>query len=241
MIEALQMRLGEISERALARVTQIDRMLKYNFNPLQPRDREGRWSSDSSGGITPAAVGGQTRRGGTSGGRAWERFPHAEFRNRLATAEGNADKPDFGYGEIRQSTDALGRYQMTPNARRAVGMIDANGNWTGKYGIHSRAQFLADHLAQEKALTDYLQDTERQLRANGSSDFIGRTVDGFRDRFTITRAGLIAAAHRQGAPRTRRYLSRIADNGFTSDGLALTGEELAIETRLRTFSDVLYE
>ena len=119
-------------------------------------------------------------------------------------------------------------------------MIDTNGNWTRKYGIHSCAQFLADHVAQENALTDYPQDVGRQLQANGSFDFIGSSVD-FRDRFTMTRAGLIAAAHPEGAPRTRRYLSRIADNGFTSHGLALTGEELAIETRLRTFSDVPYE
>jgi hypothetical protein len=54
---------------------------------------------------------------------------------------------------------------MTPVALRAIGMIDANGNWTGRHGIHSRAQFLANPDAQEKALTDYLRDTERQLRA----------------------------------------------------------------------------
>jgi hypothetical protein len=90
-------------------------------------------------------------------------------------------------------------------------------------------------------LTDYLREVERQLRANGSSDFTGRNVDGLRGRFAITRAGLVAAAHREGAPRTRRYLSRIVENGFTSKGLALTPEELAIETRLRTFADAAYE
>ena len=52
---------------------------------------------------------------------------------------------------------------------------------------------------------------------------------------------MIAAAHREGAPQTRRHLSRIAQNGFVSRGLALSREELAIETRLRTFSDVPYE
>jgi hypothetical protein len=31
----------------------------------------------------------------------------------------------------------------------AAGMVNANGNWTGKYGIHSRSQFLADHDAQD--------------------------------------------------------------------------------------------
>lgn len=120
-------------------------------------------------------------------------------------------------------------------------MIDAKGNWTGKYGIRSRAQFLADHIAQENALTDYLRDIGRQLRANGSFDFIGNPIDGLRDRFTITRAGLIAAAHRAGATATSHYLLQIADNGFSSVGLTLRPEALAIETRLRIFSDVYYE
>jgi hypothetical protein len=39
--------------------------------------------------------------------------------------------------------------------------MDRDGNWTGKYGIHSGAEFLADPEAQEKAHTDYLSETER--------------------------------------------------------------------------------
>jgi hypothetical protein len=33
---------------------------------------------------------------------------------------------------------------MTPDALSAAGIIDDAGHWTGKYGIHSRAQFLAN-------------------------------------------------------------------------------------------------
>ncbi|MGC2081437.1 MAG: hypothetical protein WA728_36560 [Xanthobacteraceae bacterium] len=43
-----------------------------------------------------------------------------------------------------------------------------------KYGVHSRAEFLADPEAQEKALTDYLADNERQLRANGALAHMAR-------------------------------------------------------------------
>jgi hypothetical protein len=152
MIAALQLRLGEICDDSIARLIQVDRLLKHNFNPLQPRNRLGRWAGDGSDGVLPARAGGPLPRRPASGGRAWERFPNAEFRNRLAIAEGSADKPDFGYSEVRQSADALGRYQMTPKARREAGMIDGDGNWTGKYGIRSRTQFLADHVAQESAL-----------------------------------------------------------------------------------------
>lgn len=147
----------------------------------------------------------------------------------------------FGYGAVNQKTGALGRYQMTPTALRATGMIDADGNWTGKYGIDSRAQFLAAPEAQEKVLTEYLQDSERQLKANGSFEFVGKEIDGLRAHFTVTRAGLIAAGHREGARAVHGYLDRIIRNGSTSQGVSLTREERAIETRLRTFADAPYE
>jgi hypothetical protein len=108
MIAALQLRLGEISDNSIAQLARADAVLKYNFNPLQPRNRQGRWSGDTSGEVVPARAGGAPWRRLTSGGRTWERFPNADFRNRLATAEGNADKPNFGYGEVRHRIGALG-------------------------------------------------------------------------------------------------------------------------------------
>jgi hypothetical protein len=95
-------------------------------------------------------------------------------------------------------------------------------------------------IAQEKALTDYLGDIEHQLRVNGSLDFAGRTIDGLHDRFQLSRAGLVAAAHREGARETRAYLKRIEENGFSSRGLMLNNHELAVETRLHTFADLPY-
>lgn len=94
---------------------------------------------------------------------------------------------------------------------------------------------------KKKALTDYLRDLERQLRANGSFQFIGTGVAGLREHFAITPGGLIAAAHRQGAEATRRYLETTASNGFSSRSLALNERQRAVETRLRTFADAPYE
>jgi hypothetical protein len=241
MIAALQLGIGEISDDSIAWLTRADRLSKHAFNSLEPRDWHGRWSGDSSARVVPARAGGSMPRKPTSGGRAWERFPNAEFRNRLATAEGNAGKDDFGYGEVRASNGALSRYQMLPNALRAVGLLDANGRWTGKYGIHSRTQFLADRDAQERALSDFLTDTEHQLRANGAFEYLGSDIDGRVAHYTVTRAGLIAAGHRAGATNTFHYLRRVAGNGFSSRSLALDRDELATETRLRTFADTQYE
>ncbi len=130
---------------------------------------------------------------------------------------------------------------MKPVGLKAAGMMDRAGNWTGKYGIHSPAEFLADPEAQENALTDYLNDNIRQLRANGAFGYIGETIDGVKARFPVTRAGIIAAAHREGVSATADYLKRVKANGFSSKGLRLKLPDRPIETRLRTFSGASYE
>jgi hypothetical protein len=241
MISAVLLGFGKMSDDGMKRLARAEALLKFNFNPAEPRDQGGHWARGDAGAITPIRADGPSAGSPSHAARAWVSQSNAAFRNRLAIAEGNVDKPNFGYGEVNEKAEALGRYQMRPNGLHAAGMIDANGNWTGKYGIHSRAEFLADPEVQEKALTDYLQDTERQLKANGSFNFIGKSVDGLVSRFTVTRAGLIAAGHREGPTATRRYLATLAGNGFISRGLDLTRQQRAIETRLRTFSDAVYE
>lgn len=245
-IAALQLQFADVQEDRLARLARTDELLKANFNPAQPRDANGRWTADSNAGTAvPARSRQQSPR---TNPRTWERFPNPDFRNRLAVAERTAGHPHFGYREVLDRTDstghrhiALGRYQITPAGLQAAGMMDKHGSWTGKYGIHSRAQFLGSPEAQEKALSDFLGVTERQLRAAGAFEHIGESIDGIRDRFTITRAGLIAAGHREGATATRAYLRRVAANGFTSKGLDLDDTDRAIETHLRTFADARYQ
>ena len=233
--------------------------IKAGFNPDQPRvpadnPDGGQWTDGGNGGaefegssragnvVSPGAGHPEPRH--RDSGRVWERFPNPDFRDKLAIAEQSADKPNFGYTQVHHRPEgrfALGRYQMTQVGLRAAGMMDAHGNWTGKYGIHSIAQFLASPEAQEKALTDLLNDTERQLQANGAFDFIGATIDGRIARFTVTRSGLIAAGHREGARETRAYLRILQDSGFSSDGAKLTERDLRVETRLRSFADAPYE
>ncbi len=91
------------------------------------------------------------------------------------------------------------------------------------------------------ALTDLPTDDERQLRANDSFDFVGKTIVGLRARFTITRGGLIAPSHRGGAEGTSEYLDTAASYGFVTRGHQLSREYRRVETRLRTFADAPYE
>jgi hypothetical protein len=252
MIAAVRLRMGEIAEDRIERLARADSLLKANFNPDEPRDDHGRWIESTGGNFififddphegdegstgsgsrnpVPTNAGGK----GPAVPRAWEHYPNADFRNRLAIAEQSAGHKNFGYGEANNINDpkliALGRYQMTPVGLEAAGMMDHAGNWTGKYGIHSPAEFLADPDAQEKALTDYIDDNIRLLRTKSAFAHIGETIDGLKARFPVTRAGIIAAAHREGARATASYLNRIKANGFSSRGLLLSRQERAIET-----------
>ncbi|MGH7059883.1 MAG: hypothetical protein ACREFH_05810, partial [Stellaceae bacterium] len=92
-----------------------------------------------------------------------------------------------------------------------------------------------------KGADGLLERQHSATSANGAFAHIGQTIDGLRARFPVTLAGMLAAAHREGAVATRDYLNRIAENGFTSKGLGLSRQERAIKTRLRTFSDASYE
>jgi hypothetical protein len=56
MIATLHLRLGEISDDAFARVARTDALLKYNFNPDEPRDPHGRWTDEGgSSAVEPYA------------------------------------------------------------------------------------------------------------------------------------------------------------------------------------------
>lgn len=258
MIAAVQLRLGEIPENRLARIAQLDSLLKYDFDPDEPRDWHGRWTTeggedgasggdggtDAGGDASDAAGGGGGGGGSSAGGeadtgsrsteasaeaegssqprpsaseRVWERFPNADFRNRLAIAEQTANKPNFGYTELLESPGgnfALGRYQLTQ-----AGLIAAAGNGLDRSAPRHRA------AAAGEWLIPLCRDDNRRLV----------------DRFTVTRAGLLAAGHRYGARETREYLDKEASSGFSSARVNLTPADRAVETRLRMFANVRYE
>lgn len=251
MIAAVHLGLPDIEGDRIERLAHTDALLRANYKPDEPRDAQGRWTDGDGAGAGSSGRGdAPTSAGGTgpSASRAWENYSNPDFRNRLAIAEGSVKPNDSGYGEMLDRRDrngrrllAFGRYQMTPAALQAAGMMDRDGSWTGKYGIHSRAEFLADPDAQEKALSDYLADLDRQLRANGAYTHVGETIDGLKARFPVTRAGILAAAHREGAGATIDYLGRVKAHGLTSKGLSLKPQDRPIETRLRTFSGARYE
>lgn len=190
---------------------------------------------------------------------AWPDSPiHAEFRRAIHRKESDGAGND---GYAASGNGAYGRYQMRVPALQDAGLIDRDGRWTGKYGLNSFEDFLRAPEAQEKAFADFMARTEGYVR-QAASGFEGREIEGKLATFKVTEAGLVAAAHRQGAGMLAPYFEFQKDNNWKSgdfenipdrvvaqiaklqegiDNPKPAKEVLAsIETRLREFSRVPY-
>ncbi|MCQ4161873.1 hypothetical protein NON00_18320 [Roseomonas sp. GC11] len=164
------------------------------------------------------------------------------LRSLLAEAEGTADEPCQGYAIRNTRSGALGRYQILPVALRDIGWQDAQGRWTERAaaaGVRSEADFLARPTAQEQAMADYLRRTEQQLSANGAFDKAGRRLTGVDGQpILLTRTGLVAAAHRQGAGAVARWLENRLEKPQAPLSPAQRNLFQSIETRLRNFTSL---
>lgn len=190
---------------------------------------------------------------------AWPDSPiHTEFRRAIHQKESEGAGTD---GYAASGNGAYGRYQMRVPALQDAGLIDDKGKWTGKYGLNSVEDFLRQPEAQEKAFADFMARTEGYVRRIAPA-YEGRVVEGRKASFEITEAGLVAAAHRQGAGMLAPYFEFQKDNNWKSgnfenipdrvvaqiaklqDGVAApqsAAEVLrSIETRLREFSRIPY-
>jgi hypothetical protein len=185
------------------------------------------------------------------------------YREEIASRESGRGGPKHGY-DMRggRSGNVLGRYQMTEVAQKEIGLRNPDNSWNrdNGYGARGEEEFLANPGAQEHAFEDYTLANDRQLGANGAYTFVGQAVAGKEGNFTVTRCGLAAAAHREGARAVRDYLRYHRDTSGGHGGpwlsrrrrldpMRMTGVELRreetrnavfdrIETRLRQFERI---
>jgi hypothetical protein len=174
----------------------------------------------------------------------WRARSNPRFRERIAEAESSADKPNHGYGERNAASGALGRYQMMPRTLLDIRWKDAGGGWTDRsraQGVASDREFLTNPEAQEAAMDDLLRRYEAQAEEQRLFDRVGRKIRGRVAEITVTEAGIIAAVHRGGAERTRRYFEKIDRAGGDSARASLDERDRAIETRLRRFQGGTYQ
>ena len=208
--------IGELTERG---------------NPYH--DRRGLFTTPD-GAVSPAADK-QPKQHST----AWKIRPNAAFRQKIAERESTAQRPDNGYGAESPSGKALGRYQMQKDALIDGGWKDRDGTWSEKAneaGIRTDKDFLANPDAQEQAFTDALQAYHDQLSNDGARSYVGQTVkDSTGNPLVVAEAGILAAAHKQGARAVRQYLDPVARTHLKPQQLK------NIEGRLRYAADIPYD
>ena len=128
---------------------------------------------------------------------------YSDFLNALGDREFSGD-----YGVVN-SLGYLGKYQFGELALIDVGYYTADGtadndwqqaHWTGKGGVHSKADFLADHAAQENAIRAYMQLQWSYL--GDARKYEGQVIHGI----AITVSGLLAGAHLVGAGTVATFL-----------------------------------
>ena len=138
---------------------------------------------------------------------------------------------------------AWGAYQLQNGSFQELGLMDGNKKWiaNNKYGVKTREAYLNAPRIQEIIAQDLFKNHQKQLAANGAWRRAGQRVTGRENNFTITEAGLLAAAHREGAEGVRQYLDDLESYDWTSKGKPLPSDKklrarfLAVETRLRKF------
>lgn len=103
----------------------------------------------------------------------------------------------------------LGKYQFGELALRDIGYYTYDGTsandwkpgfWTGKNGVDSKAEFLANHSAQESAIRAYMSLQWQYMKDAWA--YGGQVLDGVK----ITDSGMLAGAHLLGAGNLNIFL-----------------------------------
>ena len=137
---------------------------------------------------------------------------------------------------------ALGKYQFRRPALEETGYMKS-GKFTGKDGIYNIDDFIRNSQIQEKAVREFAEKNYRYLNNYELLSKAGDIIAGKVADFPVTVSGMIAAAHKEGAPMVSKYFNALEKNNkgqYYIDYDKYTGNTLrgflAIETRLRTYA-----
>lgn len=155
------------------------------------------------------------------------RRTYSAFLNALGEREsgGNYNAENaYGY---------LGKYQFGELALRDIGYYTYDGTsandwkpgfWTGKNGVDSKAEFLANHSAQESAIRAYMSLQWQYMKDAWA--YGGQVLDGVK----ITESGMLAGAHLVGAGNLNIFL---LSGGVT---IAVDGNNVSVKTYVKQFA-----
>lgn len=140
------------------------------------------------------------------------------------------------YGAVSSSGSYLGRYQMGAGALTDAGFKE-NGSWTTlakKYGITDNASFLSSPQGQEVAIRLFHAKLWKQLVHYGAESVIGDSYIGV----TITKSGLLAAAHLVGA---LGIMTAIRNNTTIADANGTTAKRYMSELMGYDISEIVHK
>ncbi len=115
----------------------------------------------------------------------WAGTTYADYLRSLAQRESSMNQyavNKYGYS---------GLYQMGSSALKDAGYKTSSGAWTGKDGINSQADFLANAQAQTNAVTAYHTKAWQTIQYYGLDKYVGQTINGVE----VTASGLLAGYH----------------------------------------------
>ncbi len=143
-------------------------------------------------------------------------YRYSPFDGALARKELGRN-PNEGYSTYVYGAGnyAYGRYQMRPGALTDTKMIDAQGNWTGKFGVRSWQEFLENPQAQEAAFSEWKGLLETSVQTHHLQR-LGKTITGLKADITVTESGLVAAMHIRGRAGVIRYFEWLENKGWNS-------------------------
>jgi integrating conjugative element protein (TIGR03758 family) len=137
---------------------------------------------------------------------AWAASEYSDYLAALSAKEsGNNPASVNRYG-------FLGSFQMGESALIDVGYYrkdstpnvnDWQGSWTGKNGINSKADFLANVVGQTQVISDYNSKQWSSIQTLGLDSYVGQTVGGI----LLTESGLLAGAHLVGVGGLKLFLT----------------------------------
>jgi len=133
-----------------------------------------------------------------------------EFFKALAHKESSSrfDKVNkFGYlGKYQFGEEALiglGYYKKDGSAKN-----DWRGEWTGKYGILSKQDFINNPLVQEIAIRELTVSNWKIAKAHKLDKFLGKKIHGT----YITQEGILAAMHLKGPRSVNSFIFHGVDS-----------------------------
>ena len=187
-----------------------------------------------------------------------------KYHPAFATAIGRNVERSPHYGVARRNAEgkitAWGYHQIQDAGLRDTKMKDPAGNWTGRWGVATDDDYLANkNRAQDRAYDEYLGTIEGYNRVAGNFAHVGKANERRRKDglpMTITEVGIMAAAHRMGQGWVKDYLEWAARGGWRTldtpypttsrllceEGKICTREQIErnfrrVETWLRHFQD----